>query len=86
MTTNTDNKPKPIHVIRSANNTSASIWKKEDKNGELFYTVNVDRSYLKDGVWQRTNSFRHEELPMVRKLYAKAEAWLDDHLIDTVAA
>jgi len=84
MTTNND-KPKPIHTIRSANFTSASIWKKEDKNGEVFYTVNGDRSYQKDGQWQRTNSFRHEELPMVRKLYAEAEAWLDDHLIETAA-
>jgi hypothetical protein len=84
MTTTTDTN-KPIHVIRSANNTSASVWQKADKNGEVFYTVNVDRSYKKDGTWHRTNSFRHEELPMVRKLYAKAEAWLDDHLIDTAA-
>jgi hypothetical protein len=69
MSNDTNNKSKPIHTIRSANFLSASIWKKEDKNGEVFYTVNVDRSYKdKDGKWQRTNSFRHEELPMVRKL------------------
>jgi hypothetical protein len=32
-------KPKPLHVINSANCTNASIWKNADNNGEVCYRV-----------------------------------------------
>jgi hypothetical protein len=84
--TNNEEKNKPIHVIKSANFTKASIWRNEDKNGNVTYSVTVDRSYQKDGKWHRTSFFQHDEIPLVRKLYLKAEQWLDDHLLESDAA
>jgi hypothetical protein len=54
---------------------------------EVFYSTSIDRSYKhKDGMWQRTSNFRHEELNIVRKLAAKAEAFIDDLLLEVDAA
>jgi len=78
MTTTKDNN-QPIKQIRSINGISASIWKRVTKEGEVYYTASIDRSYKdQDGKWHRTSNFRHDELPIVRKLAAKAEAFIDD--------
>ena len=81
MTTNHDNLP--VKQFPSINGLSASVWKRETKKGEVFYTASIDRSYKdKEGKWQRTSNFRHEELSIVRKLATKAEAFIDDLLLD----
>ena len=85
MTTNNDNQP--VKQFRSINGISASVWKRETKEGEAFYTTSIDRSYKdKEGKWQRTSNFRHEELNIVRKLATKAEAFIDDLLLEVDAA
>lgn len=85
MSTNTDNQP--VKQFRSINGISASIWKRESKEGEVFYTTSIDRSYKdKDGKWQRTSNFRHDELNIIRKLATKAEAFIDDLLLEADAA
>ena len=79
MTTNNDNQP--VKQFRS-NGLSASIWKRTTKEGEVFYTASIDRSYkTKEGKWQRTSNFRYDELHNVGKLAAKAEAVIDDLLL-----
>ena len=48
MTTTNDNSP--VKHIRSINGLSASIWKRKTREGEVFYTASIDRSYKdKDG-------------------------------------
>lgn len=85
MTTTNDNLP--IKQFRSINGISASIWKRTTKEGEVFYTTSIDRSYKdKDGKWQRTSTFRHEELNIVRKLATKAEMFIDDLPLEDEAA
>ncbi len=80
MTTTNDNSP--VKHIRSINGLSASIWKRKTREGEVFYTASIDRSYKdKDGKWQRTSTFRHDELLIVSKLASKAEAYIDDLLL-----
>lgn len=84
MTTTNDNLP--VKQIRSINGLSASIWKRKTKEGEVYYTASIDRSYKdKDDKWQRTSNFRHDELHIVGKLAAKAEAIIDDLLQDDSA-
>jgi hypothetical protein len=81
MTTTNDNSP--VKQIRSINGLSASIWKRKTKEGEVYYTASIDRSYKdKDDKWQRTSTFRHDELLIVGKLAAKAEAIIDNLLLD----
>ena len=80
MTTTQDNKP--VKQFRSINGISASVWKRTSKDGEVFYTTSLDRSYREGDVWKRTSNFRHEELTIVRKLAAKAEAFIDELLLD----
>jgi hypothetical protein len=85
MTTTNDNNS-PVKQIRSINGISASIWKRESKEGEVYYTASIDRSYKdKDNKWHRTNNFRLDELPIVRKLAEKAEAFINDLLLETEA-
>ena len=33
-------------------------------------------------IWQRTSNFRHDELNIVRKLAIKAEAYIDDLVLE----
>lgn len=81
MTTTKDNN-QPIKQIPSINGLSAAIWKRVTKEGEVYYTASIDRSYKdQDGQWRRTSNFKHDELPIVRKLTAKAEAFIDDLLL-----
>ena len=78
MTTNT-NDNQPVKQFRSINGISASIWKRKTKEGEVYYTASIDRSYKdKDEKWQRTSNFRLDELNIVRRLVIKAEAFIDD--------
>ena len=42
MTTNNDNQP--VKQFRSINGLSAAVWKRETKDGEVFYTTTIDRS------------------------------------------
>jgi hypothetical protein len=75
-----------VKQFRSSNGISASIWKRETKEGEVYYTASIDRSYKdKDDKWQRTSNFRHDELHNVKKLAAKAEAFIDDLLLEADA-
>ena len=76
-TTNNDNLP--VKQFRSINGISASIWKRKTKEGEVYYTASIDRSYKdKDEKWQRTSNFRQDELNIVSKLAIKAEAFIED--------
>lgn len=86
MTTTKDT-TSPIKQIRSINGLSASIWKRVNKESEVYYTASIDRSYRdQDGKWQRTSTFRHDELPIVAKLAAKAEAFIDDLALEAEEA
>ena len=77
--TTTTNDNLPVKQFRSINGISASIWKRKTKEGEVYYTTSIDRSYKdKDEKWQRTSNFRYDELNIVRKLAIKAEAYIDD--------
>ena len=84
MTTNNDNLP--VKQLRSINGISASIWKRKTKEGEVYYTASIDRSYKdKDDKWQRTSNFRYDELHNVKKLAERAEAFIDDLIHDDMA-
>ena len=81
MTNNNDNLP--VKQLCSLNGLSASVWKRKTKEDEVYYTASIDRSYKdKDGKWQRTSNFRHDELNIVRKLAIKAEAYIDDLVLE----
>lgn len=71
---------KPLKKF-AAGGVVATIWENSGKNkdGEkyTYHTVNVDRSYKdSDDEWQKTSSFRLNDLPKVELVSREAYAFL----------
>ena len=74
--TNMGETKKPEAKFR-AGSITATVWKNtgttKDKNDYEFLTCNVERNYKdKDENWQKTSSFRTDELPKVMLVSSKA--------------
>ena len=66
MTTETTNKPKPIHKIRIPG-ASAAIWQNTSQKGKTWYSVGFDRSYKDaNGNWKQTSMFGVDDLLLSR--------------------
>lgn len=64
----------PIHKIRLGA-LEAAIWENQSDKGS-FCTVTFSRSYKKDEVWKKTDSFRGDDLLALSKASNLAFDWL----------
>ncbi len=69
----TVNQPqRPTTSIR-AGGVKASIWENKTKDGNVYYSVSLTRSYKDaDDKWQETNSYYRDDLPKVELVMRKA--------------
>lgn len=66
-----DEKKQPTRKYRSGGIT-LTVWKNEGKDGE-YETFSLDRNYKdKDDKWQKTNSYRLQDLLRVSQVMQKA--------------
>jgi hypothetical protein len=69
-----ENTKKPDRDFRLGN-IKASIWVNPTEYGDQ-YTITVSRMYRKDDKWQRAETFRPEELPLLTKVVDLAQTWI----------
>lgn len=75
MTQSTQSTNQPVFTYRLGN-VSATIWPNE-VNDRTYYRTEIARSYKdKDGNWQTSNSFSHDELLNVAKIAERAEEYI----------
>ena len=76
MTTETTNKPKPIHKIRIPG-ASAAIWQNTSQKGKTWYSVGFDRSYKDaNGNWKQTSMFGVDDLLALSHIAAQAHDFI----------
>lgn len=73
-----ENTKKPDHDIRFGN-IKASIWVNQTEYGDQ-YTIMVSRLYKKDDKWQRAETFRPEDLPLLGTVINAAQSWIFDRM------
>jgi hypothetical protein len=70
-----EQKKKPIHEIKLGR-IRAAIWKNEADNQEVWFNVEVSRSYKQDGKWNDTKTFRRDDLPILGLATDLAHRWI----------
>lgn len=74
-TNNSNGTNQPVFTYRIGN-VSATIWPNE-ANGKTYYRTEIVRSYKgKDGNWQTSSSFSHDELLNAAKVAERAEKYI----------
>lgn len=68
--------PQPVKKF-SAGGVSAAVWENESKDGQVFYSVTLDRRY-KDAneEWKSSGSLRQNDLPKAVLVLQKAYEYL----------
>jgi len=73
-----ENKNLPAKRFKSSG-VEVSVWKNEGKEGSVFFTVSLQRSYKdKEGNWQSTASLRKSDLLVASHLLEKAYDFIDE--------
>ena len=82
MTTqhNTSAKTAPVKTFRDGA-ISLRIWKREYQNPEteetnIFYSIDMKRSYKSGDVWKNTSSINARDAFKVSNLFARANIWI----------
>ena len=70
-------KKEPVHKFRMGR-IRVSIWANQTRKGEVWFNVEMVRRWLNGTVWQDSNKFGRDDLPMVAKAADKAFAWIWD--------
>ncbi len=71
-----------------AGGIQVAIWDNASKDGQIFQTVSIDRSYKAGEEWKSTKSFRANDLPKAILALEKAYEYLSlrqDELTSTAA-
>ena len=64
-----------------AGNIQASAWKNETEGGESRYNISLSRFYKdRQNRWQRTTSFRKNDLPALGEVVAKLQAEFEERI------
>ncbi len=66
---------KPIEKIKLGN-IQATIWENQGANGNSWFNVVVTRTYRDGDEYKDSNSFRHQDLPVVSKAMDFAYGWI----------
>jgi hypothetical protein len=53
-----------------------AIWPNSTKNGEVWFNVEIVRSYKDGDEWQESTKFGRDDLPIVAKAADMAYAWI----------
>jgi len=53
-----------------------TIWPNSAKNGEVWFNVEIVRSYKDGDEWQESTKFGRDDLPVVAKAADMAYAWI----------
>ena len=64
----------PIHTVKFGK-VQATIWRNETKHGPRF-NVTVNRLYLEDEIWKRSDSFGRDELLTAARAFESAYDWI----------
>ena len=70
---------KPVKQIRRRD-LRAAIWPNRNRDNEVWFTVTISRRYKEGDEWKDSTSFRHDDLPTLRKVLDKADNWIDAQL------
>ena len=70
----TNGKSGPLHTIRFGK-VQATIWRNETKHGPRF-NVTVNRLYLDNEIWKRSDSFGRDELLSAARALQSAYDWI----------
>lgn len=68
-------KNEPIHKFRLGR-IKVAIWANRTKQGEVWFNVEIVRSYLEGDEWQESTKFGRDDLPIVAKAADMAYAWI----------
>lgn len=66
---------KPVHTIHIAP-IRVSIWENTSSEGNKFFSITWQRSYMKDGRWQHSNSVSSNNLLNLILALKQAEEWI----------
>ena len=55
----------------------ATVWKNKSQAGDDFKTVSLNKSYVKDGKWNNTNSLNANEIEQAIDVLKQAKDYLD---------
>ena len=81
--TNSNETPgaKPVFRKQLPGGISAAIFE-NTRDGRTYRSVNVQRSYLKDGKWNRMSLYLdHEHIPFLIEVLKRSWEFLNDHPI-----
>ncbi len=53
-----------------------AIWENQTKKGEVWFNIEITRSYKEGDEWQESTKFGRDDLPIVAKAADMAYAWI----------
>jgi hypothetical protein len=63
---------KPVYKV-AAHGVTVSVWKQKSKEGQEFFTAQLQRSYQDDQkVWKNTETLRMSDIPVAAVLLTEA--------------
>ena len=75
-----EEKHRPAAELRRGR-VKAVVWRNQTAEGGVRYSVNVRRIFKRDGssVWEETDSFSRDDLPVVGQVVHEAWLWIYEH-------
>ncbi len=70
-------KQAPVHRVKFGRVTAA-IWENQTKEGDIFHSVTLTRSYRVNDEWKDTSSLGKNELPVAALVLQQAFVWLQE--------
>lgn len=58
-------------------NVEAAVWEQRTEDGKAQHRITFSRSYNREGKWERTQSFRRDDLHLVADCIHDAHDWIN---------
>lgn len=82
--TNTKSVAKPVYRKQLRAGISIAVFENEH-DGRKYRSINVQRSYKKDGKWERMSMYvSHEQIPFLIEVLESTWNFLNEHPIGTI--
>ena len=82
--TNTKSVAKPVYRKQLRAGISIAVFENEH-DGRKYRSINVQRSYKKNGKWERMSMYvSHEQIPFLIEVLQSTWTFLNDHPIGTI--